>query len=280
MGSRRIPGFALGQHHDAQLAYGALAMAVAVRGGEVPGVIMHTDRGSEGGFNWSSQHLDGGGVAMGVGARQRAVRLYRGQMPSPGRPTVAWREDRVRFWAAIARGVSSEEAAAGIGVSQAVGTRWFRQAGGDETEPFRGPCRAGTCRFAEREEIAIWRAQDAGVREIARRLGRSPSTISRELRRNASTRTYRLDYRASTAQWHADRRARRPKVARLAAERAALRVCAGPARRHDHQARRRSCAGPRRAVDRTAPRAPGRPALGRVVEPGADREPAPDRLPR
>ena len=36
--------------------------------------------------------------------RQREVQLYRGQMPSPGRPTVAWREDRVRFWAAIARG--------------------------------------------------------------------------------------------------------------------------------------------------------------------------------
>jgi hypothetical protein len=41
---------------------------------------------------------------MGAGPRQRAVRLYRGQMPSPGRPTVAWREDRVRFWAGIARG--------------------------------------------------------------------------------------------------------------------------------------------------------------------------------
>lgn len=68
---------------------------------------------------------------------------------------------------------------------------------------------------AEREDIASWRAQDAGVREIARRLGRSPSTISRELRRNASTRTYRLDYKASTAQWHAERRARRPKTAKL-----------------------------------------------------------------
>jgi IS30 family transposase len=55
------------------------------------------------------------------------------------------------------------------------------------------------------------------VREIARRLGRSPSTISRELRRNASTRTYHLDYKASIAQWHAERRARRPKVAKLAA---------------------------------------------------------------
>jgi putative transposase len=47
MGSRRILGFALGEHHDTDLAYGALAMAVAVRGGAVPGVIMHTDQGSE-----------------------------------------------------------------------------------------------------------------------------------------------------------------------------------------------------------------------------------------
>jgi putative transposase len=47
MGSRRVVGFALSERHDAALAYGALAMAVAVRGGQVPGVIMHTDGGSE-----------------------------------------------------------------------------------------------------------------------------------------------------------------------------------------------------------------------------------------
>ena len=47
MASRRILGFALGEHHDAQLAYGALTMAVAVRGGQIPGVILHTDQGSE-----------------------------------------------------------------------------------------------------------------------------------------------------------------------------------------------------------------------------------------
>jgi IS30 family transposase len=71
--------------------------------------------------------------------------------------------------------------------------------------------------FVEREEIAILNAQGVGVREIARRLGRSPSTISRELRRNASTRSNELSYRATTAQWHAERRASRPKVAKLAA---------------------------------------------------------------
>jgi putative transposase len=45
--SRRVVGFAMSEHHDADLAYGALAMAVAVRGGQVAGVIMHTDQGSE-----------------------------------------------------------------------------------------------------------------------------------------------------------------------------------------------------------------------------------------
>jgi IS30 family transposase len=70
--------------------------------------------------------------------------------------------------------------------------------------------------FAEREEIALLRAQGHGVREIARRLGRAASTISRELRRNAATRGGGLEYRATTAQWHAERAARRPKRAKLA----------------------------------------------------------------
>jgi putative transposase len=47
MASRRVLGFAAGEHHDAQLAYSALVMAAAVRGGQVAGVIMHTDRVKE-----------------------------------------------------------------------------------------------------------------------------------------------------------------------------------------------------------------------------------------
>ena len=70
--------------------------------------------------------------------------------------------------------------------------------------------------FTDREQIALWRVQGHGVREIARRLARAPSTISRELRRNAATRSGGLEYRETTAQWHADRAARRPKPAKLA----------------------------------------------------------------
>jgi IS30 family transposase len=54
--------------------------------------------------------------------------------------------------------------------------------------------------FAEREQIALLRAKGHGIRQIARRLARSASTISRELRRNAATRSDGFEYRASTAQ--------------------------------------------------------------------------------
>ena len=80
----------------------------------------------------------------------------------------------------------------------------------------RAPLSGRYLSFAEREELAILKAGGCGVCEIARRMGRSPSTISRELRRNAATRSGGLEYRATTAQWHADRRARRPKPAKLA----------------------------------------------------------------
>ena len=142
-------------------------------------------------------------------------RAGRPVMRSPGRPPVGRLEHRQRFWAAIARGVPSEAAAVEAGVSGPVGVRWFREGGGMPTVTLAAPS-GRYLSFAEREEIAILRAGGCGVREVARRLGRSPSTISRELRRNAATRCGRLDYRATTAQWHADRRARRPKPAKLA----------------------------------------------------------------
>jgi putative transposase len=41
--SRRCLGFAMGAHHDAELAKAALCMAIAVRGGQVAGVVFHTD---------------------------------------------------------------------------------------------------------------------------------------------------------------------------------------------------------------------------------------------
>ena len=157
--------------------------------------------------------------------KRRSERAGRDSLRSPGRPPAARREDHRRFWAAIAAGRSSEDAAAGTGVSPAVGGRWFRRAGGmppSHLARSSKPLSGRYLLFAEREEIALLRARGHGVRAIARRLERAPSTISRELRRNAATRGGGLAYRATAAQWHADRSARRPKPAKLAVN-AALR---------------------------------------------------------
>jgi len=120
------------------------------------------------------------------------------------------------FWLKIAEGLTSEDAAIACGVSGPVGSRWFRERGGMASIQL-STSSGRHLSFVEREEIALLRAQDMGVREIARRLGRHSSTISRELRRNAATRGGRLDYRASIAQWKAELMARRPKTAKLVA---------------------------------------------------------------
>jgi hypothetical protein len=124
------------------------------------------------------------------------------------------------------------------------------------------------------------RAQGDGVREIARQVGRSPSTISRELRRDAATRSGGLRYRATTAQWHADQRAKRPKAAKLAVN-LELRSyvqdrLSGAVQRPDGTGRRR----PAGAVEGPSSRPAGGSSLGTVVEPGADLGPAAPGVPR
>src|SRR3954451_18868857 len=151
---------------------------------------------------------------MGRTAASVSTRNGRAPMRSPGRPPPRRAVERA-FWANIAEGMSSEDAAVAVGVSGPVGSRWFRQRGGMPAALRGEPSSGRYLSFAEREEIALLRAQGAGVREIARRIGRAASTVSRELRRNAATRGGQLEYRASVAQWKAERTARRPKTSKL-----------------------------------------------------------------
>jgi len=134
-------------------------------------------------------------------------------MKSPGRPSLRRDVERL-FWHEIAKGLTSEDAAIAVGASGAAGSRWFRERGGMPTFMVV-PVTGRYLSFEEREQIALLRVQGAGVREIARRLGRAPSTVSRELRRNAATRGGKLEYRAVVAQWKAELLARRPKTAKL-----------------------------------------------------------------
>jgi Helix-turn-helix domain len=155
---------------------------------------------------------------------RRSDRSGRAALSSPGRPPMAGRDERRRFWAAIAAGIASEDAAIEAGVPQAIGTRWFRTAGGLPPSMVRRSAKPLSGRylwFAEREEIALLGAQGCSMPEIARQLGRAASTISgigriASDRRNAATRSGGLAYRATTAHWHAERAARRPKPAKLA----------------------------------------------------------------
>lgn len=139
----------------------------------------------------------------------------RPSLRSPGRPPIR-RELERSFWRKIAEGMTSEDAGIAVGVSGPVGSRWFRDRGGMPSISLDAPS-GRYLSFAEREEIALLKAQDYGVREIARRIDRSPSTVSRELRRNAATRSGKLKYRAGVAQWKAELAARRPKTAKLVA---------------------------------------------------------------
>ena len=98
-------------------------------------------------------------------------------MRSPGRPP--YRRDIERqFWAKIAEGLTSDDAAVACGVSQAVGTRWFRQGGG--MPPFE--LRSGSGRylsFAEREEIALAHGRGESARAIAQMLAQCAHPPSR-----------------------------------------------------------------------------------------------------
>jgi hypothetical protein len=151
-----------------------------------------------------------------VRRQQAADRAIRPILRSPGHPKCQ-RHIEVAFWEQIAEGLRAEEAAGVVGVAQAVGARWFHNAGGMSPFDLKFQHSGRYLSFAEREEIALLKAQDKGVREIARAIGRDPGTISRELRRNAATRSGKLQYRASVAQWKADMTARRPKAAKLVA---------------------------------------------------------------
>src|SRR3954469_15701353 len=97
------------------------------------------------------------GVLMGRPAGWMVAITGRAAMKSPGRPSLR-REVQRAFWREIANGLTSDQAGVAVGASQAAGSRWFREGGGMpsvDTSPLSGRYLS----FAEREEIAIFKAQ-------------------------------------------------------------------------------------------------------------------------
>ena len=195
--SRRVVGWAIDSSSTAALTTNVLGMAIDDREPS-PGTMIHSEHGVQGRRNWSSQHLDHEGVRWDVRG-SKYLRCLRGRDSSGRR---------------IASNVTTVEAAQAVGVSWPVGSRWFRHVGGMSPIILDKPT-GRYLSFPERQEIALLHAQDFGVQEISRRIGRDPGTISRELCRNAATRDGKQEYRALVAQWKIQQAAKRPKTAKL-----------------------------------------------------------------
>jgi hypothetical protein len=106
-------------------------------------------------------------VPMGRPAGWMKELTGRSPMKSPGKPSLRRDVERL-FWREVAKGLSSQDAAAVVGVSPAAGTRWFRERGGMPTFLIN-PVTGRYLSFEEREVMALLKAQGAGIREIAPR---------------------------------------------------------------------------------------------------------------
>lgn len=228
----------------------------------------------------SKQASEQSAVEQPAGGRRQwaADRALRPAMRSPGRPAPSRAIER-SFWRLIAGGATTEDAAAVVGVSTPVASRWFRHAGGMPPINLAEPP-GRYLSFVEREEIALLVAQSHGVREIARQVGRDPSTISRELRRNAATRASQRGYRAGACPVEGAAGGQAPEggEARHAPAASGLRRAA-PVRRRARRPRPAS-AWAERVVGGPPTRASARPPLGQRVEPGADQPSPAGRVPR
>lgn len=120
------------------------------------------------------------------------------------------------YWQLILNGVGTVEACQLVGIGRKTGYRWRAERGG--LPPLRRVEveRSARClSLLERQRIATLYHQRLSIREIARRLGRSPSTISREVRRNSAGHDVG-GYDGDLAHSRARQRLERPRGGRLA----------------------------------------------------------------
>ena len=125
-------------------------------------------------------------------------------MADLGRPGLS-KTEKADFWERWTRGESLSEIARALAKNPGSIHGVLRGKGGIAPVPRKRSQAALTA--TEREEISRQIAVGFGVREIARAIGRSPSTVSRELTRNGGAEGYRASH-ADKAAWD---HARRPK---------------------------------------------------------------------
>ena len=206
------------------------------------------------------------GVAMGRPRGWGSAMTGRPVMRSPGHPSGWRREHKQRFWAGIARGVSSDDAAIEADVSIPVGVRWFREGGGMPAVT-RAPLLGRYLSFAEREEIAILRAPGSGC--AGDRAGGESFTVD-DLRgaapkRDDSRRQLGLSSVDGTVAFRQAREA--SEGCEAGRQRATAQLCAGASRWRCGAPRREKPAGASGSMDRASSRAAQGSAVGEGVEP-------------
>ncbi len=188
---------------------------------------------------------------MAQGRAREALKAGRPPLQSPGRPPVNRREERQRFWRLIAQGLQREEAAVACGVSMPLGPRWFREGGGMPPISL-DPSSGRGLSFAEREEIAILRAQK--VRGAGDRPPSGAGTVDDLAGTAAQCGHPRWPSGLSRLGRAVARRppSSSPQAVQAGRQRRAPAVCAKLARRSGHHCRWRRRAWPGRTVDRAS----------------------------
>jgi len=83
--TRKVVGWSMSANQNTELVTRALQMAVARR--RPSGVVVHhSDQGCQGGFNWTSQHLDSGGVRCATRTDRRRFAFTGGRSLRPDGP--------------------------------------------------------------------------------------------------------------------------------------------------------------------------------------------------
>ncbi|WP_440898863.1 DDE-type integrase/transposase/recombinase, partial [Actinosynnema sp.] len=93
--SRRVVGWSIDSTPTAALVTSALGMAIDTRR-PPPGTVIHSDHGVQGGFNWSSQHLDPGGAAWRRRTGERRPAMFPSACVGSGGLTVRFGRRCVR----------------------------------------------------------------------------------------------------------------------------------------------------------------------------------------
>ena len=213
--------------------------------------------------------------------KRRSDRSGRAPLPSPGRPPVAGRDERRRFWAAIAAGLTSEDAA----VEPACRSRSEPDGSGrraachqrcSDPRRSRSPDGISRLRSARRSRFFAFRAIPCRRSDVGSvgRLRRSPVSCG-------ATRP------PAAAAWSIARRrpSGTPSDRPVARSRRSLRstrlahLCGGTAGRHDRRSERRSRSRPCRVLEGTPTWPATGSTMGQRMEPGADRPALAGRLP-